>query len=123
MKNILTKEGVHIASPRLTDGGLSITLDGAKWINNLPKSKPKQLSGPAKVVVNNDAEPFVRQGRSVFHGFCITSDQHLYPGQPCLILNESGDLIGHGVSRVDAEELLSLQKGIAIKVRDGVKNE
>ena len=131
VKNILTADGTHIASPRLTDGGISLTLEGAKWLHDLPSatevdspgSEGGRLSGPAVVHVDEDAEPFVRKGRNVFHGFCLSADSTLRPGQPCLICNSSGELIGHGISRVDANEMMAFRKGIAIRVRDGVRDE
>ncbi|PXY74553.1 MAG: hypothetical protein CXX80_06700, partial [Methanobacteriota archaeon] len=116
---------------RLTDGGISLTLEGAKWLHDLPSatevdppgSEGGRLSGPAVVHVDEDAEPFVRKGRNVFHGFCLSADSTLRPGQPCLICNSSGELIGHGISRVDANEMMAFRKGIAIRVRDGVRDE
>ena len=78
---------------------------------------------PAVVHVDEDAEPFVRKGRNVFHGFCLSADSTLRPGQPCLICNSSGELIGHGISRVDANEMMAFRKGIAIRVRDGIRDE
>jgi 7-cyano-7-deazaguanine tRNA-ribosyltransferase len=123
VKNILTHNGHHIASPRLTDGGLSLTLEGAKWIHSLSKTNDGKVSGPARVIVDSDAEPFVRQGRNVFHGFCIDADPTLSAGQACLIVNVDDELIGHGISQVNKRELMAFRKGIAIKVRDGVKDE
>jgi 7-cyano-7-deazaguanine tRNA-ribosyltransferase len=123
VKNILAADGTHIASPRLTDGGISLTMDGAKWLHSLPATGAEELPGPAVVEVDDDAEPFVRKGRNVFHGFCLNADSTLRPGQPCLIINSSGELIGHGISRVDENEMMAFRKGIAIRVRDGVRNE
>ena len=123
VKNILAAAGNHIASPRLTDGGISLTLDGAKWLHSLPATGTGELPGPAVVEVDDDAEPFVRKGRNVFHGFCINADSTLRPGQPSLIINSSGELIGHGISRVDENEMMAFRKGIAIRVRDGVRHE
>ena len=123
IKNILTADGTHIASPRLTDGGISLTLEGAKWLHGLNTAEVGELSGPAVIQVDDDAEPFVRKGRNVFHGFCLSADANLRPGQPCLITNSSGDLIGHGVSRVDENEMMAFRKGIAIRVRDGIRNK
>ena len=77
--------------------------------------------GLAVVIVDSDAEPFVRKGRNVFHGFTTASDPWLRPGEPCLICNQSGQLIGHGVSLSTADDLLCMRKGVAIKTRDGIK--
>jgi archaeosine-15-forming tRNA-guanine transglycosylase len=44
----------------------------------------------------------------------------LIPGQPCLIVSSSGDLIAHGTPIATSKEMELFQKGIAIKVREGV---
>ena len=123
VNNILANDGTHIASNRVVDGGISLTLEGAKWIDSIPESTAEQLSGISRVIVDDDAEPYVRQGKSVFHGFCLSADTSLRPGQPCLIMNKSGEMIGHGISQVDSEEMMAFRKGIAIRVRNGVKDE
>ena len=74
-------------------------------------------------MVDNDAEPFIRKGRNVFHGFVVGSDPWLRPGEACLICNQSGQLIGHGVSISTADDLSTMRKGVAIKTRDGIKED
>ena len=73
------------------------------------------------VVVDNDAEPFVRKGRNVFHGFIKGCDPWLRPSEPCLICNEAGELIGHGVPTSTSDDFRVMKKGIAVKTRDGIK--
>ena len=72
------------------------------------------------VVVNEDAEPFVRKGRNVFHGFIQACDAWLNPGEACLIVNADGTFLGHGVSQSTASDAKSFTKGIAVKTRGGV---
>jgi archaeosine-15-forming tRNA-guanine transglycosylase len=134
LKNISSHDGRHILSPRLYDGGLSLTTEGAKDVfafrsHPLPTSIPANSSelggelGPAVVVVDEDAEPYVRSGRSVFHGFILAVDEWLLPDEPCLIVNPHGELIGHGISLCSATEIQTLRKGMAIKVRGGISPE
>ena len=121
-------------SPRLRDGGLSLANAGAlhmfgKRTEPLPRTIPisewngTSGNGPACVVVASDAEPYVRQGRNVFHGFVIACDRWVLPGEACLILNESGALLGHGISQCNANELGVFTKGIAVKTRGGILAE
>ena len=132
IKNILSASGKHLASFRLGDGGMSLNNAGAIELfarrrRELPSGFSKTAISPycgeglAVVVVDNDAEPFVRKGRNVFHGFTIASDPWLRPGEPCLICNQSGQLIGHGVSVSTADDLSCMKKGVAVKTRDGIK--
>jgi len=132
VKNVLLSDGTHIVSPRLTDGGLSLTNDGAVAIHNyrnvpiptgFEQTPNETLSdlGPAWVVVNEDAEPFVRQGRNVFHGFILACDSWISPGDTCLIVNQSGELLGHGISNGTVRDMETFQKGVSVKTRGGIK--
>ncbi|MCH1481417.1 MAG: hypothetical protein L7T81_04165, partial [Candidatus Poseidoniaceae archaeon] len=134
IKNVLSSSGKHLSSFRLGDGGLSLNNAGALEIfsrrrRQLPTQfcatdiNPYSGEGLAIIVVDSDAEPFVRKGRNVFHGFTVACDPWLRPGEACLICNESGDLIGHGVSQCTANEVLAMKKGVAVKTRDGIKLE
>jgi 7-cyano-7-deazaguanine tRNA-ribosyltransferase len=134
IKNVLTSGGKHFASFRLGDGGLSLNNDGAIELHSIRRRKiPSGFSnsdmfgfsgeGLAMVVVDDDAEPFVRQGRNVFHGFIIACDPWLRPNEACLIVNKSGDLLGHGISLCTPREITTFGKGVAIKTRDGIKLE
>ena len=131
VKNALLSNGTHIVSPRLTDGGLSLTNGGAVEIhalreNPLPqnfekvKGESHLLKGLAWVVVSDDAEPFVRQGRNVFHGFILACDSWVSPGDTCLIVNQKGDLLGHGISQGTHADMQHFQKGVAVKTRGGI---
>jgi len=134
IKNVLSSSGSHLSSFRLGDGGLSLNNAGAiEFFSRRRRPLPTQFcttdinpysgEGLAIIVVDSDAEPFVRKGRNVFHGFTIASDPWLRPGEACLICNESGDLIGHGVSQCTANEVSVMKKGVAVKTRDGIKSE
>jgi len=133
VKNILLQDGRHIASPRLTDGGLSLTAAGARWAHSL-RTAPVPVSfecqkleenvsqGPPWVVIEDDAVPFVQDGRNVFHGFITAVDAWLRPGVSCLIVNSKGELIAHGISKATPKEMAELRKGIAVRTRDGIKD-
>ena len=131
VKNAITPEGDHVASSRLGDGGLSLTDAGAVALHKLrtldaptglPLSAEKPVTGvgPAWIVVDEDAEPFVRQGRNVFHGFVLAVDAWIQPSQTCLIVNQKGSLLGHGLSNGTADEFVGFKKGIAVKTRGGI---
>ena len=127
VKNVIDKNGTHILSPRLTDGGLSITDMGSKIFYDCrtapvdgdgryqPTSGLGQ--GPAVLMVEQDAVEFVLRGRNVFHGFIVACDPWLKAGQTCFIVDEQGALIGHGLAQCDADEALRFKKGIAVRTR------
>ena len=122
----------HILSPRLTDGGVSLTVEGARRINELNASPPpefgadpqeEEFPGTPRVCIIDDAVPFVGQGRNVMHGYISGADPHLVPGQPCLVVNSEGDLVAHGTPLTSHLEMAFLAKGVAVKVREGAMKQ
>jgi 7-cyano-7-deazaguanine tRNA-ribosyltransferase len=128
INNILL-DGVHLFSQRLTDGGLSLTVEGAKWLHSRRRTIPVEgadegddsyFVGMPEVVVDSDAEPFIRAGRNVMHGFIVATEGFPQSGMPCLVVNEAGELLAHGMARGDAGDMAGFRKGIAVRVKDGV---
>jgi 7-cyano-7-deazaguanine tRNA-ribosyltransferase len=112
VRNVIASDGKHLFSPTLSHGGMSMTIEGAKWAHSLD-------SGLARVTVIEDAEPFIRKGRNVFHAFVSACDDLTRIGEMCLIVNSKDELLGIGVAQCDAKEMLAFSKGIAVKVRAG----
>ena len=127
VKNVIDKHGRHIVSPRLTDGGLSMTDLGSKAMFELQSESivdgeefnpsAGRGTGPPRLMVEADAVDFILRGRNVFHGFVTACDAWLKAGEACLILDTDGTLIGHGTAQCDANEALRLKKGIAVRTR------
>ena len=130
IRNVINSEGEHLFSPRLAEGGISLTVSGAKKLHQLRTEKiPSGFDssdlnqhvgkGPAWVVVDSDAEPFVKDGRNVMHGFVTACDDWTRPGEIVLIVNSSGELLAFGISQSTPAEFETFTKGIAVKVREG----
>lgn len=130
IRNMIDSEGLHLFSPRLAEGGMSLTVEGARKLHSLRKlATPTEFivddftfhpgEGPAWVVVDSDAEPFVNEGRNVMHGFVLACDPWIRPGETVLIVNSEGKLLAIGRSQSTAGELATFKKGIAVKVREG----
>ena len=124
----MLSEDEHVLSPRLTDGGISLTLAGARRLNELHQTPPPKFgeespdevfSGVPRICLIDDAIPFVGAGRNVVHGYSSGADPHLIPGQPCLVVDSKGSLVAHGTSLSTAMEVSYMRKGLAVKVRDG----
>ncbi len=120
--------GEHILSPRLTDGGLSLTTHGASIANALNSSpvpefgsdeEDSDFPGIPRVCIVDDAVPFVGNGRNVMHGYITGADSHLTPGQPCIVIDSTGALVAHGTPITTHIEMSYLRKGVAVKVREG----
>tara|TARA_Y100001970_G_scaffold292679_1_gene435178 strand:- start:6725 stop:8890 length:2166 start_codon:yes stop_codon:yes gene_type:complete len=120
----------HCLSPRLTDGALSLTLAGAVKLHEINPDPPplfdndqllNELDHPGipRVLISDDAIPFVEKGRNVIHGFVLGADSHIIVGQPCLVVDKNGSLIAHGIANSTSDEMSFFTKGIAVKIRDG----
>ena len=130
IRNVLDANGNHILSQRLAEGGLSLTLEGALRLHSIRNNEiPDGFNssnlenhvgkGLPWVVVDSDAEPFVRNGRNVMHGFVLACDEWTRPGETVLVVNSVGDLLAIGRSQSTPEEFAAFSKGIAVKVRQG----
>jgi 7-cyano-7-deazaguanine tRNA-ribosyltransferase len=124
--------GKHILSPRLTDGGISLTTHGASIANELnPSPVPEFGSGEEdsdfpgipRVCIIDDAVPFVGKGRNVMHGYISGADSHLTPGQPCIVVDSNGVLVAHGTPITTHLEMSFLRKGVAVKIREGAMKQ
>ena len=113
IKNVFDADGKHVLSPRLNDGGLSLTTRGAIALHALDAGLPEVIS-------IDDAVPFLRAGRNVMHGFIAGTRNDVRIGLPALIVDSSGDLVAHGIPTSTAEEMGRFRKGIAVRVRGGI---
>jgi 7-cyano-7-deazaguanine tRNA-ribosyltransferase len=140
VKNICASDGEHILSSRLSDGGLSLTLEGARRLHarNRTSSITLRVFGESEdgaeentevviehglptVVVEEGAEEFVRKGRSVMHFSVVKSTGVMLPGLPCVITDESGEFLAHGIAKCTDWEAAAFQKGVAVKVKEGAR--
>jgi uncharacterized protein with predicted RNA binding PUA domain len=107
-------------------------LDGARRLNELHGTPPPEFGtervdeifeGVPRVCLIEDAIPFVGKGRNVIQGYVSGADPHLIPGQPCLVVDSDGNLVAHGTALSTSLEMAFMQKGIAVKIRDGAMRQ
>ncbi|WP_135820325.1 PUA domain-containing protein [Halostella litorea] len=78
------------------------------------------LDAPAaRVVVGDESEPFVREGRNAFAKFVDEADPAVRPGDEVLVVHESGDLLAVGRAELAADAMVAFGSGMAVKVREG----
>ncbi|HEY0196672.1 MAG TPA: tRNA guanosine(15) transglycosylase TgtA [Methanobacterium sp.] len=104
---------VLIASLRARDGVLVLGMDGAR---RLHRHLPYPIN---RVVVNEDAEPFAREGKSIFAKFIIDCDMNIRASEEVLVVNQDDELLAFGKSILNAEEFTSFNTGQAVKTRKG----
>ncbi|MGC8606765.1 MAG: PUA domain-containing protein [Vulcanisaeta sp.] len=93
---------------RASDGRPLPTLEGARLIDRM-------------VIVSRDAAHFVRQGRSVMAKFVIDV-RNAVPGDEVAIYSEDGELLGVGRLVLSKEEVLSVGRGVTVKLRHHVRD-
>ncbi|WP_414470602.1 tRNA guanosine(15) transglycosylase TgtA [Methanobacterium sp. ACI-7] len=104
-----------IATIRASDGIFVLNMNGAKRLHSyLPYPKNR-------VVVNSDAEPFAREGKSIFAKFVIDIDINIRANEEILIVNQNDDLLAFGKSILNAREIKDFNTGQAVKTRKGDK--
>ncbi len=96
-----------------TDGRFVLGLAGGRRLQ-------ESFDAPAhRVVVGDESEPFVREGRNAFAKFVQAADPAIRPGDETLVVHESGDLLAVGRAELPGEGMADFETGMAVKVRQG----
>lgn len=108
---------IHATDGRLTsmntDGRFTLGFAGGLRLQEV-------LDPPAyRVVVGDDSEPFVRDGKNAFAKFVSDVDTDVRPGDEVLVVHESGELLAVGRAELGAAAMLDFDTGMAVKVREG----
>jgi 7-cyano-7-deazaguanine tRNA-ribosyltransferase len=104
--------GKHILSMRANDGLFTLKKEGGKLLH--AACDPPRL----RVIVNNDAVPFIKEGKSVFAKFVVDCDPELRPFDECLIVDVEDRLLAVGRCLLNRSEMLSFVNGMAVKSRE-----
>jgi 7-cyano-7-deazaguanine tRNA-ribosyltransferase len=105
--------GQHILSMRASDGLFTLKLDGGYKLKKLKYPK-------LRVVVEDDAVSFIKDGKSVFAKFVKDCDPELRPLDECIIVDRKDNLLAVGRCLMIREEMLSFNYGIAVKTRESI---
>lgn len=76
--------------------------------------------GSYRVVVGDESEPFVREGRNAFAKFVLRADEQIRPRDEVLVVHDDGNLLGVGRAELAGEGMLAFEAGMAVKMRDGI---
>ncbi|MEM0448941.1 MAG: tRNA guanosine(15) transglycosylase TgtA, partial [Methanomassiliicoccales archaeon] len=108
-------DGEHVLSMRATDGFFTLRPAGAKRL--LAGFAPPRF----RVMVDRDSAAFNREGKNVFCQFVKDCDPQLIPMDEAIVVDEEDRLVAIGRVMLVAEEMLQMKKGLAVKVREGVR--
>jgi predicted RNA-binding protein (TIGR00451 family) len=109
--------GKLLATLRPTDGMFSLTGAGAKRL--LERVKPRRLW----VKVQEDVEPFVAQGKSVFAKHVVDADKMIKPQEEVIVIGRENGVLAVGKAVLTGREMKAFKHGVAVKVRRGIKEE
>lgn len=114
IRNIIC-DGSHVVSMRAEDGLFTLKIDGGRRLH-------RRLKYPLlRVVISDDATPFVTEGKSVFAKFVSDCDPDLRPFDECMIVDEQDNFLGVGRALLTRNEMLSFRHGMAVKTRESIK--
>ncbi len=102
--------GELVATIRASDGMVVPTIAGAERLLRLRYPR-------CRVVVAEEAVEFAKAGKSVFARFVVDCDPEIRAMQEVVVVDESDELLATGTALLSAEEMLELERGIAVKPR------
>ena len=115
VRNVKDSQGRHVLSPRLGNGGLSLTDEGAKILHALNLD---DKAAPA-TTPHRGRSAFVGAGRNVMHGFILAASEHLRPGVSCLL---DPEVPLSPMAWLNARRRKPWRcRGIAVRVRGGLQ--
>jgi 7-cyano-7-deazaguanine tRNA-ribosyltransferase len=118
IRHVFVEEGESdverlIVTLRASDGFFVLAEEGARRLHQyFPYPKKR-------VVVNQEAEPFAMEGKSIFAKFVINCDIDIRANEDVLIVNENDQLLAYGKSVLNGREITDFNIGQAVKTRKG----
>ncbi|SFF98171.1 conserved protein with predicted RNA binding PUA domain [Halopelagius inordinatus] len=78
------------------------------------------LAPPAnRVVVGEESEPFVRDGKNAFAKFVTDVDPEIRPGDEVAVVTPDDAVLATGRAELSADAMLDFETGMAVHVREG----
>jgi 7-cyano-7-deazaguanine tRNA-ribosyltransferase len=116
IRNVIS-DGEHVLSMRAGDGLYTLRPEGAKRVL-------AAVAAPyMRVVIADDAVPFVSEGKNVFCQFVKDMDAGIRPMEEVIVVDKNDAFVATGRAQLIKNEVASFGKGIAIRVRSGSGDE
>jgi uncharacterized protein with predicted RNA binding PUA domain len=109
--------GNRIATARAKDGFFTLSIEGASVVHSLLPGKR------LRVVISEEAVPFVEKGKTAFIKHVVDIDPELRAGEEVLVTDEAGRLLATGQLLLSPDEILALNSGAAVDVRAGIASK
>ena len=109
--------GKRMATARAKDGFFTLSIEGASIVHRLLPGKK------LRVVISEEAAPFVEKGKTAFIKHVVEIDHELRAGEEVLVTDEADRLLATGQLLLSPAEILALNSGAAVDVRVGVASK
>jgi conserved protein with predicted RNA binding PUA domain len=109
--------GKRIATAKAKDGFFTLSIEGAAVVHSLLPEKK------LRVVISEEAAPFVEKGKTAFIKHVVEIDPELRAGEEVLVTDKSDRLLATGQLLLSPAEILALDSGAAVDVRVGVASK
>jgi len=107
----------RLATMRPTDGLFSLSIAGAKrLVQNARLAK-------CYVMVRDDVSRFVADGGDVFAAHVVRVDDDVRAKDEVVVRDDRGEVLAVGRAVLSGEEMRAFKKGVAVRVRRGIKGE
>lgn len=113
IKNVFYKKQ-RILTYKPTVGQFNISLHAGKIIKE--KTEPPNF----RVVILNDVQEFIKDGKSVFSKHVVKMDPNLRPGNEVIVVNEYDEMLAVGKLNIPSILYPSKDLGVAVSVRKGI---
>ncbi len=107
----------RIATLRASDGLLTLSAYGGQKLKEaLPFPKKR-------VIMDDEAAPFVAKGKTAFCKFVVDCDPEIRALEEVLLVDKNDVLLATGQALLCAAEMKAFKRGIAVNVRYGAKGK
>jgi len=107
--------GQRIATLKPDSGWFTLSIEGARRLHSfLPYPR-------MRVVVMDEVSEFIAEGKSVFAKHVVEVDEDIRANDEVIVVNTKDELLATGRAVLSAFEMLEMERGMAVKVRQGVK--
>jgi uncharacterized protein with predicted RNA binding PUA domain len=110
-------EEERLATLRAQDGMLTLSIKGAQQLHSF--FPPPKL----RVTVNDEAAPFIAEGKTTFAKHVISVDPEIRSGEEVLIVDKHDTLLATGKALLSPLEMLCARRGVAVETRAGVRRK
>ena len=98
-----------------SDGGIALTIAGAEYLVR----HPSFVRNCVRLIEDDEIEELVKKGRSVFSSHVAHCGDLVRVNSEVVVLAHDGDVLAVGKARLPSQLMLTISRGVGVKVRVG----